>query len=161
MLKIGMAAAILAGCGTTSISPAMTGKSGVKYGIDKGGYPTIAEIAFIRPTRLSEHASQDCIIRGVEQPVNTPTQIAGAWQVTAIGAMYWEGGGVSSQPFRYNLSLVSASGTTYTFTRMVYATNGVGSASPLLASKWWSPQYAYAAMEEVVERIDQCLIAKQ
>jgi hypothetical protein len=44
---------------------------------------------------------------------------------------------------------------------MVYANGGVASAMPLMASKWWSPQHAYAAMEEVVGRIDQCLMASR
>ena len=138
---------VLAGCGTTSISPAMTGKSGVRYGTDRDGYPTITEVAFTRTTPFTERTAKTCIVRGVEQPVIAPTFSAGVWQVTATGAMYWEGGGVSSLPFRYNLSLTPANGTTYTFTRMVYVNGGVASANPLFASTWWSPQHAYAAME--------------
>ena len=149
----------LAGCGTTSISPAMTGKSGVKYGADRDGYPTMVEIVFARATPYSESSARACIVRGVEQPVSAPTFTAGVWQVTANGAMHWDGGGVGSLPFRYNLSLTPVNGTTYTFTRMFYANGGVASASPLMASSWWSPQHAYAAMQDVVGRIDEGLKA--
>jgi hypothetical protein len=152
---------VLAGCGSTTISPAMNGKPGVRYGTDRDGYPTITEVVFTRAIPFSERTAKACIVRGVEQPVSAPTFSAGIWQVTATGAMYWEGGGVTSLPFRYNLSLAPANGTTYIFTRMVYANGGVASASPLMASSWWSPQHAYEAMEEVVGRIDECLTASR
>ncbi|WP_353231602.1 hypothetical protein [Pseudomonas helleri] len=159
VLALAVCLIALTGCGTTSISPAMTGKSGVKYGADRDGYPTMIEIVFVRSTPFSENSTPACIVRGVEQPVSAPTFSDGVWQVTATGAMQWDGGGVSSLPFRYNLSLKPINGTTYTFTRMFYANGGVASASPLMASNWWSPEHAYSAMEEVVGRIDECLSA--
>ena len=159
LLALAAFTTVLTGCGTTSISPAMTGKPGVKYGADRDGYPTMVEIVFARSTPFSESSAQTCIVRGVEQPLSAPTFSAGVWQVTATGAMQWDGGGVRSLPFRYNLSLTPANGTTFTFTRMFYASGGVASANPLMASSWWSPQHAYAAMEEVVGRIDECLMA--
>ena len=118
-------ASFLVACGTKDISPAMAGKPGVTYGNDPGGYPSIATIAFTRATPMVGNSVESCIIRGVEQPVNTPTVNAGIWQVTATGAMRWEGGGVSSLPFRYNLTLEDINGTAYTFSRISYERRGV------------------------------------
>lgn len=154
-------AVILTGCATKTVSPEMRGISGVTYGTDREGYPTLEQIAFTRPTTITNQIAETCIVRGVEQPLSSPTVSAGVWQVTAAGAMYWEGGGVSSVPFRYTLSLAPSGGTSYVFTRMVYANAGVASANPLLASKWWSPQHAYSAMRDIVDRIDACLLQGQ
>lgn len=147
----------LAGCGTTVVSPLLAAKPGVVTTPGADGYPVVVSIAFDRAavdkTRLAA-----CLSRNVDSPEGLPIEDDRSVQVSGKASyMVAEGLGSRAWNIRYTLQAVpKPTGSVFQFSRIAYASTTGGPGMPLMASKWWNPELAYGALEEVVDRIVAC-----
>lgn len=139
--------AILSGCGTTTVSPALRGKEGVTTGFNGQGYPVVKSIVFQRsaadPSRVLK-----CVQTEVDGLSGAPVELDGA--VKAKGHAY-----ASLQFSNYVAYALTIKGGQYTFDRLNHAGDN-GPTYGLMASSHGSPENAYSALEGIADRVSGC-----
>lgn len=137
----------LAGCGTTTVSPAIKGKEGVSTGFNSSGYPVVKSIVFQRPAADATRVLK-CVQTEIDGLYGQPVELDGA--VKAKGQTYASVG--ASYYVAYALTI---QGGKYTFDRLNHAGEN-GPTYELMGSSHGSPENAYAALERITDRVSEC-----
>lgn len=137
----------LSGCGTKTVSPEIAGKSGVVTGVGADGYPVVKSITFAKnPADVSRVLI--CMQSEVDGINITPVEIDGVAKVS--GKAY-----APLQFSNYVAFSMSVDGGEYRFDRLSDA--GInGPAFELMASRYGTPENAYAALESIADRVSRC-----
>lgn len=153
ILTLGLS--LLVGCGTTTVSPSLAGKPGVSTTTNQQGYPIITSISFDRPTKSNTSTAFACLASSIDAPESAPVKIGESLSISGRGTFFSPPSNASFA-FRYTLTANTGQTTSYVFNRMHYVgANGAG--LPIMASKWWTPDAAYAELEAITIRVDECL----
>lgn len=148
-------ASTLTGCGTTTVSPAIAGNSGVKTAIGPDGYPILTSVTFSRPVAASADDRADCAKSQINDIEASPVKSGNSIQASGKTSFYFAAVGMS-KAFRYSLNIHGDSNSVYTFDRLSYINNG-SQGGPIMASKHWSPEYVVQELETITDRIDTCI----
>lgn len=146
--------ASLAGCGTNSVSPAISGNPGVKTGIGPNGYPTLISVTFDRATPAGAEARAACAKSQMNDIESTPIITGTAVQASAKTSFYFAQIGMSKE-LRYSLLISGEGNSVYKFDRLRYMNDG-SQGGPIMASRYWSPEYVVQELESIADSIDEC-----
>lgn len=146
--------AVLSGCGTTTVSPAIADNPGVKTATGPNGYPVLTSIAFTRPSSAKPESRAACLRSQLNDIEGSPVVSGNTVQASAKGSFYFAVVGMS-KAFRYSLTIRGDSNSTYVFDRLRYIDSG-SQGGPLMASSYWSPEYVVKELEDITNRIDSC-----
>lgn len=150
-----LVASALTGCGTTTVSPAISGNPAVKTAIGPDGYPILTSVTFSRPAAASADDRADCAQSQINEIEANPVKTGNSIQASGNTSFYFAEVGMSKS-FRYSLSVRGDNNSVYTFDRLRYINNG-SQGGPMMASKYWSPEYVVQELEEITNRIDACI----
>lgn len=142
-----MIAALLSGCGTTTVSPFLRGKDGVTIGVNPDGYPTVESVVFQRPAAPPAKVLV-CMQTEIDDLKGQPVEVNGA--VKAKGQTFASVG--FSNYLTYALTV---NGGRYTFDRLYHAGDN-GPTYKLIASAHGRPENAYAALERTADLVSEC-----
>lgn len=145
----------LAGCGTNSVSPAISGNPGVQTGIGPDGYPTLLSLTVSRPTSAGAEARASCIKSQVNDIEGAPVISGDSVQASAKSSFYFAAVGMSKS-FRYSLLISGGNSSVYKFDRLHYINDG-SQGGQIKASTYWSPEYVVQELESIADRIDDCV----
>jgi hypothetical protein len=145
----------LVGCGTTSVSPAISGKPGIQTGVGPDGYPILISLTLNKPTLSRAEARVDCAKSQMNDIEGTPVINGTSVQASAKTSFYFAQVGMS-KAFRYSLLISGENGSIYKFDRLRYIDNG-NQGGPIMASKYWSPEYVVQELESIADNIDTCV----
>lgn len=147
--------ASLVGCGTTSVSPAISDKPGIQTGTGPDGYPILISLTLNKPTPAGAEARADCAKSQMNDIEGTPVITGTSVQASAKTSFYFAQVGMS-KAFRYSLSISGENRSVYKFDRLRYIDNG-NQGGPIMASKYWSPEYVVQELESIADNIDMCV----
>lgn len=144
----------LAGCGTNSVSPAISGNPGVQTGVGPDGYPTLISLTINKPTVAGAEGRAACARSQMNDLEGAPVISGTSVQASAKSSFYFSPAGIS-KPFRYSLLISGESQTVYKFDRLHYINDG-SQGGEIKASSYWSPEYLVQDLENIADRIDEC-----
>lgn len=147
-------AALLSGCSTTTVSPAIAGNPGVKTARGPNGYPVLSSVTFSRAGHAKPDVRSACIRSQVNDIESAPVTIGSTVHVSAKASFYFAAVGIS-KPFRYSLTVQGDSNSTYTFDRLRYINDG-SQGGQLMAASYWSPEYVVQELEGIADSINRC-----
>ncbi|WP_179053320.1 hypothetical protein [Pseudomonas hunanensis] len=147
--------ACLVGCGTTSVSPAITGNPGVQTGIGPDGYPTLLSLTVKRPRSAGAEARAACVKSQVNDIEGEPVVAGASVQASAKSSFYFAAVGMS-KAFRYSLLISGENGSVYKFDRLHYINDG-SQGGQIKASTYWSPEYVVQELESIADRVNDCI----
>lgn len=153
-----MLLASLSGCGTTSVSPAISGNPGVKTAAGRDGYPIITSVTVTKPTPASAGTRASCARSQINDLEAAPTIDGNVVRASGKSSFQFESAG-QILPFRFSVAVSGERDTSYVFDRIRYLKDA-GQGGPAMASRWWSPENLVAELEDVAERIDECARAR-
>lgn len=142
----------LVGCGTTQVSPALSGKPGVVTAIGADGYPVVKSITITRALTAPPERAATCVAKSVDKPESAPI-ISTDVQVSGLAAFRNDMEGFT-RTFRYTLARSNEG--VYVFDRLRYTGQGTVGIE-VMASKYWSPENVYAELQSITDRVDRCL----
>ncbi|MDD1979633.1 hypothetical protein [Pseudomonas tussilaginis] len=145
---------VLAGCGTTTVSPAIASNPGVRTAIGPDGYPILTSVTFTRSARASADDRANCTKSQINDIESSPVKTGSSIEASGKTSFYFAEVGMS-KAFRYSLKIRGDNNSVYTFDRLRYINNG-SQGGPIMASKWWSPEYLVEELESITDRIDAC-----
>ena len=145
----------LTGCGTTTVSPAVAGNPGVKTAVGPDGYPILTSVTFNRSAAASADVRANCAKSQINDIESSPVKAGSSIEASGKTSFYFAQVGMS-KTFRYSLKIRGDNNSVYTFDRLRYINNG-SQGGPMMASKYWSPEYVVQELEEIADRIDACI----
>lgn len=149
LMVIAVSTAFLTGCATKVSTDLTSNPNVVISNIGANNWPAFEQVRFSRSSTLETHA-EACMqkITGT-----SPANIRDEYSVTAK-TVYISEGMKRSIPFQYSLTLTPEEGT-YLFEDIRIHEGELG--GPLPAGNAFNGEQAYAQMESIVERIQDCL----
>ena len=140
----------LTGCISNQVSPLLEGNPGITFGIHGDHIPTFNAVEFIRmPTDLERTSA--CLARNAGGGNGQVVKLGDSVSMDGQSTFFWADG-PRTQSFLFSLTAYPSQGR-YLYERIQWDTPR---RTPLFAEKSFSPENAYAAMEEIVDRIVAC-----